>query len=85
MNGHTEPFNRTLTQLHFVMIQKNTNSREDSLPIIEFAHNRCSHSITGSSPFPVIYGFNPLTSLDLLPLPCDARANQEGETKQRGS
>ena len=39
------------------------------LPHVEFAYNRVAHSTTQMSPFEVVYGFNPLTPLDLLPLP----------------
>ena len=36
---------------------------------MEFAYNRVVHSITHCSPFEIVYGFNPLTPIDLLPLP----------------
>jgi len=39
------------------------------MPHVEFACNKVVHSTTQHSPFEVVYGFNPLTSLDLLPLP----------------
>jgi len=39
------------------------------MPHVEFAYNRAVHSTTQHSPFEVVYGFNPLTPLDLLPLP----------------
>jgi len=42
---------------------------EECLPRVEFAYNRVVHSTTQHSSFEVVYGFNPLTSLDLLPLP----------------
>jgi hypothetical protein len=35
---------------------------------IEFAYNRSVHSTPDFSPFEIVYGFNPLTPLDLLPL-----------------
>uniref|UniRef100_A0A151UE75 Retrotransposable element Tf2 n=1 Tax=Cajanus cajan TaxID=3821 RepID=A0A151UE75_CAJCA len=38
-------------------------------PHIEYAYNRIVHKTTNLSPFEVVYGFNPLTHLDLLPLP----------------
>jgi len=38
------------------------------LPHIEFAYN-IVHKTTNASHFEVVYGFNPLTPLDLLPLP----------------
>lgn len=36
---------------------------------VEFSYNRFVHSITQHSPFEIVYGFNPLTPLDLLSLP----------------
>src|SRR5215470_568413 len=39
------------------------------LPHVEFAYNRAVHSTTNCSPFEIVYGFNPLTPLDLLPMP----------------
>ena len=42
---------------------------EFCLPHIEFAYNRVVHNITNCSPFEIVYGLNPLTPLDLLPMP----------------
>jgi len=42
---------------------------EDLLPHVEFAYNQVVNSTTSHSPFEVVYGFNPLTPLDLLPIP----------------
>lgn len=39
------------------------------MPHVEFAYNRAVHSTTNCSPFEIVYGFNPLTPLDLLPMP----------------
>ncbi|KAH9734668.1 hypothetical protein KPL71_017451 [Citrus sinensis] len=36
---------------------------------------------TKFSPFEIVYGFNPLTPLDLLPLPIDERASMDGKKK----
>ena len=32
------------------------------------------HSTNEFSPFEIVYGFNPLTPMDLIPLPVDERA-----------
>jgi len=51
------------------------------LPLIEFAYNRSVHSTTDYSPFEIVYGFNPLTPLDLIPLPIDERVSLDGNKK----
>ena len=67
-DGQTEVVNRILTQLLHAVIQKNLKNWEDCLPFIEFAYNRIVHSTTEFSPFKIVYGFNPLTPMDLIPL-----------------
>ena len=39
------------------------------------------HSTTSYSPFEIVYGFNPLTPLDLISLPIDERASLDGKRK----
>ena len=39
------------------------------------------HSTTNYSPFDIVYGFNPLTLLDLLPLPIDEKVSLGGNKK----
>ena len=51
------------------------------MPFIEFAYNRSVHSTTNYSPFKIVYGFNPLTSLDLIPLPVHERVSLDGTKK----
>ena len=41
------------------------------------------HSATNHFPFEVVYGFNPLTPLDLIPLPIDERASLDGKKKAK--
>ncbi|XP_042423751.1 uncharacterized protein LOC122011425, partial [Zingiber officinale] len=67
-DGQTEVVNRTLSTLLRAIIKKNIKSWEECLPHVEFAYNRV-HSTTQFSPFEIVYGFNPLTPLDLLHLP----------------
>ena len=71
-DGQTEVVNRTLSQLLRVVIQKNLKSGEE-----------CLHSTTSFSPFEVAYGFNPLTRMDLIPLPCEERVSLDGEQKAK--
>ena len=43
--------------------------------------NRSLHSATKYTPFEIVYGFNPLTPLDLTPLPLSECANLYGKQK----
>uniref|UniRef100_A0A7N2MS55 Reverse transcriptase n=1 Tax=Quercus lobata TaxID=97700 RepID=A0A7N2MS55_QUELO len=80
-DGQTEVVNRTLSTLLRTIIQKNLKNWEDCLPFIEFAYNRSVHSTTNFSPFEIVYGFNPLTPLDLLPLPVNEMTSLDGQKK----
>ena len=74
--------NRTLSTLLRAIIKKNIKSWEECLPHVEFAYNRAVHSTTQFSPFEIVYGFNPLTPLDLLPLPnTSSLVHKDGKTK----
>ena len=39
------------------------------------------HSTTEFSPFEIMYGFNPLTPMDLIPLLVDERVSLDGNRK----
>ena len=56
---------------------------EDCFPFIEFAYNRSVHSTTNFSPFEIANGFNPLTPLDLLPLPINEMTSLDGQKKAK--
>ncbi|KAF7835140.1 Transposon Ty3-G Gag-Pol polyprotein [Senna tora] len=60
---------------------KNLKNWVNCLPHIEFAYNRAVHSSTSFSPFEIVYGFNPLTPLDMLPLPSSEQTNLDGKKK----
>ena len=68
-DGQTEVVNRTLGQMLRCFISRNPRVWENLLPHVEFAYNRAINSTTSHSPFEVVYGFNPLTPLHLLPIP----------------
>jgi hypothetical protein len=51
------------------------------LSFIEFAKNCSVHDSTEFSPFEIVYGFNPLTSIDLIYLPVDERVSLDGNRK----
>jgi len=68
-NGQTEVVNRFLSTMLRAILKGNHRSWDECLPYIEFAYNRVVHTTTTISPFEVVYCFNPLTPMDLLPLP----------------
>jgi hypothetical protein len=51
------------------------------LSFIKFAYNKSVYYITKFSPFKIVYGFNPLTLLDLLSLLVDERVSFDGNRK----
>ena len=63
------------------IIKKNMKSWDDILHHIEFAYNRAMHSTTNYSPFEIVYGFNPLTPLDLSLLPMNEQVKLDGVWK----
>ena len=80
-DGQTEVVNRTLGTMLRAIVGRNLKTWEECLPYVEFAYNRAVHSSTGYSPFEVVYGFNPLTVLDLMPLPLNELSNLDGKAK----
>ena len=80
-DGQTEVVNRTLGSLLRAVVGKNLKTWEECLPLVEFAYNRSIHSTTGYSPFEIVYGFNPLTPLDLCPLPLQELFSRDGQHK----
>ena len=76
-NGQTEVLNRTLSMLLLTMIKKNLKVWEDCLPHVEFCIQSNSPLYHTNVPFEVVYGFKPITPLDLLPLPLQGCANME--------
>jgi hypothetical protein len=80
-DGQTEVGNRTLSTLLRSMIKNNLRVWEECLPHVEFAYNRAVHSTTQLCPFEVVYGFKPITPLDMLPLPIQERVNMEASKR----
>ncbi|KAL4319797.1 hypothetical protein GQ457_18G009700 [Hibiscus cannabinus] len=81
IDGQTEVVNRVLSTLLRSIIKKNIKTWEDCLPHVEFAYNHAVHSTTKMSPFEVVYGFNPITPLDMLPLPREQVMNSDDQSK----
>jgi hypothetical protein len=72
---------KPLSTLLRVLIKKNIKEWEERLPIAEYAYNRARHSTTGKSPFEVLYGFNLLSPLDILPLPLQERIHMDASAR----
>ncbi|GJV73724.1 RNA-directed DNA polymerase [Tanacetum coccineum] len=60
------------------LIGDNAKQWDLILPQAEFAYNRSINRTTGKSPFEVVYGRNPITPLDLVPVPEVGRFSKEG-------
>jgi len=82
-DGQTEVVNRTLGATLRALVGKNLANWEDCLPFIEFSYNRAIHSSTGYSTFEIVYGFNPLTVVDLVPLQSSEFVCLDGEKKAK--
>ena len=80
-DGQTEVVNRTFGTLLRALIQKNLKNLEEYMPHIEFAYNCILHSSTNCLPFEIVYGFNPLTPMDLIQLPIDKQVSLDGKKK----
>ena len=80
-DGQTEVVNRTLGSILRTLVKKNKKSWEENISIAEFAYNRTTHSTTQHSPFYTVYGFNPLTPMDLSVIPLDVVFDQDGENR----
>ena len=80
-DGQTEVVNRTLVQLLRALISRNLKSWEDLLPYVEFTYNRAVHSTTHTSLFEIVYGFNPITPINLIPLPLNKLVSVDGSSK----
>jgi hypothetical protein len=67
-DGQTEIVNRTLSTMLWTVLKSNLKLWVEYLTHIEFDYNKFVHSTTKVSLFLVVYGFNPLAPIDLLPL-----------------
>ena len=74
-DGQTEVVNRSLSTLLRVLIKPYLKNWEECIPHAEFAYNRAIHRATKRTPFEIVYGYNPYTALDMLPLPLSEQAN----------
>ena len=77
----TKVTNRTLSTLLRVLVKRNIKEWEECLHIAEYAYNRARQSTTGKSPFEVVYIFNPLSPLEIIPLPLQERTNMDASAR----
>nr|GEZ72899.1 hypothetical protein [Tanacetum cinerariifolium] len=74
----TEVVNRSLGNLLRNLIEENAKQWDLILPQAEFAYNRLVNRTTGKSPFEVVHRRNPITPLDLVPVPEVGQFSEEG-------
>ena len=82
-DGQTEVVNHSLGALIRAPIKKNLKAWDLPFPQAEFAYKRSISQTTGCSPFEIVYGKNPITPLDLVPL--KTNANFSGEADERAT
>ena len=62
---------------------KSLRDWDTKLAHAEFAYNRSPSVTTGHTPFQVLYGFNPITLLELSDLPLDMRESFDAKEKSK--
>ena len=82
-DGQTEVTNRTLGTLLRVLVKKSIKGWDELLPHAEFAFNRAPSKATSLSPFQVVYGCNPRTPLDLVPIPNPTKFSWEADKRAK--
>ena len=82
-DGQTEVTNRTLGTLLRVLVKKNIKGWDELLCHAEFAFNRTPSKATGLSPFQVVYGYNPRTPLDLVPISNPTKFSWEADKRAK--
>ncbi|KAK8951621.1 hypothetical protein KSP39_PZI004098 [Platanthera zijinensis] len=82
-DGQTEVVNRSLGNLLRCLVGEHASSWDSVLPIAEFAYNSSVNRSTGRSPFQVVSGYDPRKSVDLVPIPSEARPSESAESFTR--
>jgi len=82
-DSQTEVTNRTLCTLLRTMVRKNLKELDIKLPHAEFTYNKTPVRATGCSPFKVLYGINPMTPIDLIPLRTNSKVCFEAEKRAK--
>jgi hypothetical protein len=71
--------NRSLGNLLRSLVGDSPRQWDLTLPQAEFAYNRSQSRTTGKNPFEVVYGFNPITPIELTPLPVEKQFNDNAD------
>nr|GEX33759.1 RNA-directed DNA polymerase [Tanacetum cinerariifolium] len=77
-DGQTEVVKRSLRNLLRSLIRDNAKQWDLILPQAEFTYNRSVNCTIGKSPFEVVYRWNSITPLDLVPVPEVDQFSEEG-------
>ncbi|PKU69610.1 RNA-directed DNA polymerase [Dendrobium catenatum] len=80
-DGQTETINRSLGNLLRCFVGKNVRQWDLILAQVEFAFNRSINHTTGRSPFEIVYGHNPLSPIDLIPIANVSAYSTDGEQR----
>jgi len=79
IDGQTEVINRTLSTFLRALVQKNLKEWDVKLSHAEFAYNRTLARDTSFSQFEALYGINPFTPIDLIPLRNECKVSFEAK------
>lgn len=72
-NGMTERFNRTLSDMLAMYVDSAHSNWDQVLPFVTYAYNTATQTTTGFSPFFLLYGREPTSTMDtILPYHPDA-------------
>ena len=71
--------NQSLGNLLRSIVGEKPKQWDLAFPQAKFAHNSSVNRSTGKSPFQVVYGRNPTSVLDLVPLPLGDKISDDGE------
>jgi hypothetical protein len=83
-DGQTEVVNRSLGNLLRSFVGKNIRQWDLLLAQAEFAYNRSTSQTTGCSPFEAVYGLNPISPLDLAPIPATIQFSGDADERAKG-
>lgn len=81
IDGQTEATNQSLGNLLRSFIGIKIRQQDPALAQAEFTYNHSKSQTTGTSPFEVVYGKNPISPQDLAPLPTTYQYSGDAEVQ----